>query len=366
VEDLLKKIRLRLAQGAFTNEAAVSISILMPILQALGWDVAEPDQVIPEYSSGRGRVDFALCTSARRPAVFIEVKGVGRSLEGDRQLFEYAFHEGVPLCVLTDGREWSFYLPGGQGSYDERRVYRLQLDERGSEECERVLTRYLARERVKSGAALEAATADYRNVSASREASRVLPRAWAALVAGPEDLLIELLSDQVESICGFRPEQAKVIRYLQGMGKSENVLTGHVSLAENTVPTKLNSGAGPSRSGATSGPRAVTYKIFGEERGAGTANSALVDVLSAISKGKEDLLPKLAAAVQGNTRNHIARTVQEIYPARPDLARAVEFTPGWLIGLNIANREKVQIVKKACETFGLQMGKDVEIRLPNT
>src|SRR5687768_16782603 len=119
MEQLLDRIRGRLAGGAYSNEAAVSLGILTPILGALGWDVSDPDQIAPEYSSGRGRVDFALCLPPRRPAIFIEVKGVGRSLEGDRQLFEYAFHEGVPLCVLTDGREWSFYLPSGQGNYED-------------------------------------------------------------------------------------------------------------------------------------------------------------------------------------------------------------------------------------------------------
>lgn len=175
--DLLNKIKLRLAQGAFPNEASVSHGILIPLLQRLGWDPAEPDQVMPEYASGRGRVDFALCTSAGRPAVFVEVKGVGRSLDGDRQLFEYAFHEGVPLCVLTDGREWSFYLPGGQGSYNDRRVYRLQLDDRSAEDSQSTLRRYLDRERIRTGAALEAATTDYRDAAAKREATRSIPEA---------------------------------------------------------------------------------------------------------------------------------------------------------------------------------------------
>lgn len=85
----------------------VSLSILLPILRALGWDDSDPDQVIPEYAKAGRRVDFALCGSPGRPSLFVEVKGVGRAVEGDRQLFEYAFHEGIPLCLLTDGREWS-------------------------------------------------------------------------------------------------------------------------------------------------------------------------------------------------------------------------------------------------------------------
>jgi predicted type IV restriction endonuclease len=73
----------------------------------------------------------------------------------------------------------------------------------------------------------------------------------------------------------------------------------------------------------------------------------------------------VAAAVRGKSRNHIARTPAEIYPARPDLARAAEIAPGWMVGLNIANREKMRIIREACKATGLQFGSDVVIDLPN-
>jgi hypothetical protein len=362
--ELLQKIKARLQLGAFANEAAVSHGILIPVLQALGWDPAEPDQIMPEYSSGRGRVDFALCTGPQRAAVFIEVKGVGRSLDGDRQLFEYAFHQGVPLCILTDGREWSFYLPSGQGSYEDRRVYRLQMDERTAGESQEVLTRYLARERVRSGAALEAATADYRDAAAKREAGRTLPKAWLELVSGPEDLLVELLSDQTDAISGYRPSLSEVVAFLRSLTVgSPNVVPVQQPQATRTATaTNFPSKTLPV---AQAAGRAVTFNILGEPRHARNANAALVDVLSWLANRNLALIPQLASSVRGNTRNHIAQTVAEIYPARPDLARAVEFTPGWLVGTNIANREKVRIVQKACEVYGLRFGSEIEFSLPN-
>lgn len=360
--DLLNKIKLRLAQGAFPNEASVSHGILIPVLQHLGWDPAEPDQVMPEYASGRGRVDFALCTSAGRPAVFVEVKGVGRSLDGDRQLFEYAFHEGVPLCVLTDGREWSFYLPGGQGSYDDRRVYRLQLDERSAEDSQSTLRRYLDRERVRTGAALEAATTDYRDAAAKREAARSIPEAWRQIVSAPEDLLVELVSDQAEALGGFRPAPKDVLDFLQALDGRRSV-PEPISKASPTFAASA-----PERThahGQSRSNRSVEYRVNGETMTAKNGNEALVDILARISRRDVDRIPALARAVQGNSRNHIAKTVQEIYPARPDLARAAEFAPGWLVGLNIANREKIGIIRKACDVFGLAFGTDVKISLPN-
>lgn len=361
--DLITRIQSRLAHGSFPNEAAVSHGILMPLLQALGWDPAEPDQVMPEFSSGRGRVDFALCSTPARPSVFIEVKGVGRSLEGDKQLFEYAFHEGVPLCVLTDGREWSFYLPSGQGTYEDRRVYRLQIDDRAPEDSESSLQRYLSRDRVRSGAAFEAALQDYRDAAAKREAARVIPAAWSQLVEEPEDLIVELLSDQAEALAGFRPQTKDVVAFLRGLtGGTMPVLRPRVPDITHNAPVAREI---PNKPTEMKSGRAVEYVVFGEARSARNANAALLDILSVLGRRFPNLLPQLAEAVKGNSRNHIARSVQEIYPARPDLARAEEFASGWLVGLNIANREKIGIIRKACEVFGLRFGSDVTISLPN-
>lgn len=213
--DLIERIRERLAQGAYVNEAAISHGVVTPILNALGWDSADPNQLVPEYSVQPGRIDFALLGLGHRPCVFIEVKGIGRALDGDRQLFEYAFHQGVPLCVLTDGREWSFYVPSGQGSYEDRRVYRLQLDDRDSSECERVLFRYLARDRVRNGSAFEDAQRDYRDAAGRREAVAALPRAWADLLAESDELLIDIVIDKAEALCGFKPTTGEVLAFLQ-------------------------------------------------------------------------------------------------------------------------------------------------------
>jgi hypothetical protein len=74
MKNLLERVRFRLAAGSYANEAAVSHGVVTPILNALGWDSSDPDQLVPEFSIGRGRVDFALLGLGRRPSVFIEVK----------------------------------------------------------------------------------------------------------------------------------------------------------------------------------------------------------------------------------------------------------------------------------------------------
>jgi len=368
---LLARIRSRLAAGAYGNEAAVSHGIVTPILNALGWDSADPDQLAPEFSLNRGRVDFALLGSGRRPSVFIEVKGVGRSVDGDRQLFEYAFHEGVPLCVLTDGRDWSFYLPSGQGSYEDRRVYRLQLDDRDPAESEAALTRYLGRDRVRSNVAFEDAQRDYRDAAGRREAATTIPRAWAELLSEREELLLELVADKAELMCGFRPMMSDVLGFLGDLrhreGTSHPTRAAHSDrrAAPSPQPTVAALAPSPTSTPAPASSRGIAYRLFGKDQVASSANVALVQILEALVSTDPTKIPDLAAKVQGRSRNHIARSTQEIYPARPDLARAAEFHPGWLVGLNIANREKMGIIRSACLVYGLTMPGDLTIDLPN-
>jgi hypothetical protein len=109
----------------------------------------------------------------------------------------------------------------------------------------------------------------------------------------------------------------------------------------------------------------VTARIFGQERRYATASLALVDVLRTIVARDPGKIAELALRVKGRTRSLIARTPIEINPGRPDLARAAEFFEGWLIGLNISNREKIAIIRSACDVMGLLMPDDVDILLPN-
>jgi predicted type IV restriction endonuclease len=202
LRDRILQARDALQGGRLVNEAAVSTGVVLSLLDALGWPVFDTQIVAPEYTLEGRRVDYALCHPRTRPAVFVEVKQPGRSLGADRQLFEYAFHTGVPMAVLTDGREWHFYLPAEQGDYQERRVYRLDLLERDVEECERRFRRYLGYDAVREGEAYANARRDYQSIRREREAEAALPDAWRQLVGEEDERLVALLADRVESLSG--------------------------------------------------------------------------------------------------------------------------------------------------------------------
>lgn len=222
IRDIREK--LQMWRRHYPSESAVSQSIVLRLLFTLGWPVYDTQIVYPEYTLEGRRVDFALCHPANEPRIFIEAKGVGKGTGAERQLFEYAFHQGVPLAVLTDGREWSFFLPAGEGSYDKRRVCKLDLSASDVAESVRRFERYLRYDAVRSGAALPNARNDYQDVVRKRrdqgrehQINEALPKAWAKLVAEEDAFLIEVVADCVEGLCGHKPDSNIVARFLQEM-----------------------------------------------------------------------------------------------------------------------------------------------------
>lgn len=215
LEQHIQEIREGIAAGRFSNEAAVSQGIVLRLLHALSWPAYDTQIVCPEFSLEGRRVDFALCHPPQKPVAFIEVKQIGQSENAERQLFEYAFHIGVPFAILTDGREWNFFLPAEQGDYGERRVYKLDLVERDTPECVFRLNRYLKYDAIISGKAIDDAREDYRHVSRDRLIKKTLPDAWRRMVEEDDDLLLELLADRVESLCGYKPDLKAVAAFIK-------------------------------------------------------------------------------------------------------------------------------------------------------
>ena len=148
------------------------------------------------------------------------MKQPGRAEEGIRQALEYAFHTGVPLVALTDGKTWSFYLPAEQGSYEDRRVYKLDLFERPPAEAAAALHRYLARSLVESGEALETARKEYRSRNRRAQARTAIPEAWREMVEKGDEFLVDHLAKAVESKVGVRPEDDEVAEFLAALGKA--------------------------------------------------------------------------------------------------------------------------------------------------
>ena len=112
---LVEKLRERIdshGNALRQSEALTRYALIDPLLRELGWDTEDPDMVVPEYSSGGGRVDYALLASSK-PVMMVEAKRLGRSLgDGRKQAVNYALDETnikARYFSVTDGACWAIY-----------------------------------------------------------------------------------------------------------------------------------------------------------------------------------------------------------------------------------------------------------------
>ena len=370
LETTLADIGGKLREGRFPNEQSISQGIVLRLLNDLNWSIYDTNIVWPEYSTGEGRVDFALCEPPAKPRIFIEVKQPGGAEDGVRQALEYAFHTGVPFIVLTDGKTWSFYLPAEQGSYEERRVFKLDLFERPVGESADVLQRYLEQGRVASGEALETARREYRSQNRRAVAREAIPEAWSGLVDEGDELLIELLAGSVESKVGIRPDDADVVDFLvslRGQASSASPPAGkrRAKTIESPPPLPPADEEVPVSPG-TRTSRGGSLVILGKEFSYMDANEATAVVLGELQRKDPTFLQRLYRHPknQGRKRRYVAQSSEELYPDRPDLRELCKQLPDdWLLSTNLNNQLKKTIVRAAAEVAGLEFGRDVIVDL---
>ncbi len=365
LEKILDTIRKNLENDAYPNEQAISQSIVLPVLQSLSWDIFQTNTVHPEYKTSRGRADFALCSPPGRPRCLIEVKQPG-GIKSDaiEQLMNYAFAEGAQFAVLTDGQTWSFYLPAEPGTYEERRVFMLDLFEHGSDKASDILQRYLLEQDVVSGAVVGRARSDLHDRHRRVKAKEAIPAAWKNLVEELDDqqssILIESLANECESKKGIRPENADVINFLKGLNSTK----GDLSAGSIKKPVAVSAKTPTS----VKKPSKISYRLHGHECTCKTMKEAFVGIFTELAHNDPHFAQRCAAdaAFYGRTRQYIGRSREELYPNHPELQSQVgELPGGWWINTNSDNAHKISLLKHACRIAGIKFGNDLKIRIPN-
>ena len=118
------------------NEIRTRVALIDPLLQALGWDVADPGLVSPEYNVSGQRVDYALLGVDGKPAATVEAKKLGESLVSHRmQMLNYSNAAGIAYAGLTDGNQWELYEVFKQVTLEERRLLDLRILDTPAHEC---------------------------------------------------------------------------------------------------------------------------------------------------------------------------------------------------------------------------------------
>lgn len=229
------------------DEAATQQGIVLPVLQLLGWNIFDTDEVKPQYSVGAGKVDYSLRIS-NDDKVFIEVKRIGEQLENHQeQLLKYAFEQGVKLAILTNGVTWWFYLPLYGGPFRQRKAYSIDIFQQGSADIASRFVDFLSKDNVSTGTAVENAEAVHKGQQKINTLKETLPKAWNKIIEQADDLLIDLISDTTEELCGFRADSQLVEEFLATHKE-------RLTIAETLPP-------GPAPPTRPWGPRAVPQAI---------------------------------------------------------------------------------------------------------
>jgi predicted type IV restriction endonuclease len=304
------------------------------------------------------RVDYALCHPEERPVIFIEVKAIGRIQGADRQLFEYAFHKGIPMAILTDGQEWHVYLPAEQGGYEERRVYKLDLLERTVEESVSRLSRYLGYDAVRSGNALQNARADYQDVNRKRTVEKTIPKAWEQILKKPNETLVDVLVETVEDLCGYKPDPESCVNFLKRFANTPipTAVPGGTSQEDSKKKKTITST--PEDSGKTG------FFFRGNIYTCRSAIDVMLKVLKVFAENDSSFLDRFISRKHGRTRRYVARSKIELYPERPDLAEQYyeELSPGWFAGTNYNKQVIENVIRLACEVSGVSFA-ELKVKL---
>jgi len=124
IAGLTGKARRLLAKNGQVGEANTKAALVEPMLETLGWDIRDLDEVQQEYryKSQDNPVDYALFISGKA-RLFVEAKSLGRDLGQHKwksQTVNYANTAGVEWCVLTDGNFWQVYKSNAPGDLEQK------------------------------------------------------------------------------------------------------------------------------------------------------------------------------------------------------------------------------------------------------
>ncbi|MEH7223410.1 type I restriction endonuclease [Bacillus sp. JJ1566] len=106
--------RIERIKGNIQTEEATKTSLIMPLIQSLGYDIFNPEELIPEFVADVGikkgeKIDYAIM-QGEEPVILIEAKSINEQLgKHDSQLFRYFGTTNAKFAILTNGIVYKFF-----------------------------------------------------------------------------------------------------------------------------------------------------------------------------------------------------------------------------------------------------------------
>jgi hypothetical protein len=357
LEEVIQDIWMNLEKG-FPNEAAVSQGAVLPILQACGWNIRDINEVCPEYGIQENqRVDYALLRGGK-PLIFIEVKhrlDNDRSLDkGTEQVLNYAYKEGVPVAVLTDGDAWFFYWPAApEQRYADRRAQAIQLTRTDPAESATILRKYLQKSPDLSSNRLRKTIEEDFHLNKFHALLE-------EIFQNPTDELVELIekiAKQRDIDVGREQIRAFLPQWLKKYKPSDSS-SGSTAMPSNTPSTPYASGALP-LSSPPAGPgyyyKGTFYPASGKSRA-----DIYVEIISRLIQdyphfgdqfSKESVGDKRSYLFRKSEKDQLPEEMQKYYEQYSKQYREIE--QGWLVYANLNDDNMRRKLRLAAAIVGL-------------
>lgn len=112
------------------NEASTRRIFIDPLLESLGWNISDTDEVELEHSTVDNKfVDYALKIN-RKTVLYLEAKPLNDPLDVKSltQAIGYASSDGVSWCVLTNGITYKVYSSMEKAEAQDKLLFEVSID----------------------------------------------------------------------------------------------------------------------------------------------------------------------------------------------------------------------------------------------
>ncbi len=379
----IQNIAKGIAAGRFQSEAAISQGVVTRILAELGWDVYDTQVVTPQFPIGNSarKVDYALCHPPREAAILIEVKDLGKADEkGEKQLFEYCFHEGVHIAILTDGCLWNFFFPAGGGKYQERLFAQINLLGHDHHVAASTLARYLNMENIRSQTTWEWVRQDHKQAKLERKAASKFVPVWDKLLSEPaKSSLLDLFLKEVEKEAKTQPNSEQAAAFIReqalsrkampptppknqerlGNSGTHNPQQPHHPTRKSNPPPQI---VKPDKKNTS---RQASFTFRGQTQEFRSGNELLGTLFTMFAEMDPYFCRRYSETHLGRSKKYVAQTREELHPTNPNLRQALPLPGGWWISTLCSNAQKMQRIREACSLLNLEFGRDLVVNLPN-
>ncbi|WP_230370705.1 hypothetical protein [Paludibacterium denitrificans] len=192
-----------------------------------------------------------------------------------------------------------------------------------------------------------------------------------------DEMLLEIVSDKVESLCGFKPAPDTVARFLKSRTKGGVVMGAHRYQAPQSrisqptsqapiAPAPIQRPAAPPARKGAAFPTSIGFVLDGQHHAGRNACDVMIQAFETLA-ARDASFPERFAALpkHGRTRRYLSKTRDELYPDRPDLCReySTKLKSGWWVSTNHSRATIRRIIEMACDVVGLRFGSDLTVNL---